>query len=156
MAQTSNFNILYGDGDQLNKLHVGIASATVLAPGDLVECTGGNAVAVDASSDNVTFAGVGLDYSANGSTAKYNVLLRGRGNVTVVSATYDIGDSLKYSAGANGTAWVLTKATAGADGIMWSLEYQSSAVTNLDVQWDSFIGVGGYGGGAGLWEKHAA
>jgi len=155
MATTSNVIIRHGEESELNKIKTAVGSSTVLARGDLIELTSGSAVAVNAAGDNATFAGVSVDLSESGETVKVGTLLRGICKITVTSTTYDIGDSLKYSAGANGTAWSLAKATSGADGIMWSREYQASSVTTLEVQWDSFL-VGGFGAAAGLWEKHAA
>src|SRR5574343_359867 len=126
MATTSNVRFLYGLDDQLNKLHIPVASATVLAPGDLLEYESGAVTVVDAAGDNVTFAGVCIDLSRNGDTAPVNVLLRGRVNIGIDSATTAVGTAMKYSSGANGTDWKLTAASSGADGIMWSLEYNAS------------------------------
>lgn len=156
MATTSNVRFLYGDSDQLNKLHFPVATATVLAPGDLVEYESGAITVIDGASDNTTFTGCSLDISRNGDTAMVNVLLRGRINITCVSATSAIGDAFKYYAGANGTDWSVTAATAGADGIMWALEYNASAVTDLDCHFDVFLIGAGIGGGAGTWEGFAS
>jgi hypothetical protein len=156
MATTSNVTILYGEDDALNKLHMPIASATVIARGDLMEYESGAVTVVDAAGDNVTFVGVSLDLSRNGDTDDVNILLRGKLNLTVASATYAIGKALKYSSGANGTDWVLTGATSGADGIAWSAQYKGSSVTNLDVFFDSFLVGAGIGSGSGVWEGFAS
>lgn len=156
MATTSNVRFLHGMDDQLNKIHVPVASATVLAPGDLVEYESGAITVVDGASDNVTFIGASMDISRNGDTAYVNVLARGRINIGCTSATSVIGKAMKYAAGANGTAWSVVAATSGADGIMWSLEYNGSAVTDLDCHFDSFLVGAAIGSGNGLWEGFAS
>ncbi len=160
MADTSNVRVLYGHqgaADPLNLCHFGILTGTVLAPGDLTCYTnaGGGAVAMTASSDNTIFRGICLDYSASGKTDPVQVLLRGRCTITTSSATYELGDALKYSAGANGTDWVLEAATSGAGGVFWSMEYKASA-TSLTVQWDSFLVSAGIGSGSSPWEAFAS
>lgn len=160
MANTSNVRILYGEngaGDPLNLVHIPILTGTVLAPGDLTcyASTTYGAVAMTASSDNTSFRGLSLDYSASGQTDPIQVLLRGRCTITTSSATYELGDALKYSAGANGTDWVLAAASSGADGTFWSMEYKASA-TSLTVQWDSFLVSAGIGSGSGPWEAFAS
>jgi hypothetical protein len=50
----------------------------------------------------------------------------------------------------------LTAATSGADGIMWSLEYNASAVTVLDCAYDAFAIGAGIGGGAGVFNGFAS
>jgi len=156
MATTSNVRFLYGEDDQLNKLHFPVASATVLAPGDLVEYESGAITVVDEAGDNTTFVGCSLDMSRNGDTAMVNVLLRGRVNIGIDSATTAVGTAMKYSSGANGTAWKLTAAASGADGIMWSLEYNASAVTVLDCAYDAFAIGAGIGSGAGVFNGFAS
>lgn len=156
MATTSNVRVLHGDADPLNKLHFEIASATVVAPGDLMEYESGAVTVVDAAGDNVTFVGVSLDLSRNGDTAPLNVLMRGRVNIGCTSATSVVGKAMKYATGANGTDWVLEAATSGADGIMWSLKYNASAVTSLDCHFDAFLIGAGIGSGSGVWEGFAS
>ncbi|MDD5109540.1 MAG: hypothetical protein PHC29_08620 [Candidatus Omnitrophica bacterium] len=154
-SRESNVVVKHGDHDPLNLLMLDVGSSTTVGFGDLIESTSGAAVAVDAAGDNATFAGVALDASESGETAKLRILTHGIVQLTVVSTTYDIGDALKYSSGANGTAWVLTKATTGADGIMWSRQYKSSAVTTLECHFNSQLVVTETAGG-GLWETLAA
>lgn len=156
MATKSNVRFLHGQDDQLNKLHFPVASATVLAPGDLVEYESGAITVIDGASDNTTFVGCSIDLSRNGDTAMVNVLLRGRVNIGIDSATTAVGTAMKYSSGANGTDWKLTAASSGADGIMWSLEYNGSAVTDLDCAFDAFAIGAGIGGGSGVFNGFAS
>lgn len=160
MANTSNVRILYGEngaGDPLNLVHIPILTATVIANGDLIKYvnTAGGAVAVGANTDNVYFRGVSLDCSRSGETDPIQVLLRGRCTITVSSADYELGDALTYSAGANGTDWVLAAVSSGAKGMFWSMEYKASA-TSLTVQWDSFLIGTSIGSGSGPWESFAS
>lgn len=157
MASTVSNNEIYaGTDNALNMLHFGVASATTLAPGDLVKCATGAVTCVSASSDNTAFVGLSLDVSENGETADVNVLLRGRATCGVDSATFTLGEALTYSSGANGTDWKLAAVSSGADGLFWALQYKSSAVTTLKVQWDSFMIGASLGSGAGLWEGFAS
>jgi hypothetical protein len=157
MASTnSNVEIYAGSNDALNMLHVPIASATTVAPGDLLKFSGGAAACVSASSDNTAFIGLSLDCSENGETQDINVLLRGRAIFTVTSAVYTVGEALTYASGANGADWALAAVTSGADGLFWSLQYNASAVTTLKVQWDSFFVGASIGTGSGFWEGFAS
>ncbi len=159
MANSSNVHITYGDSplNPLDALHYDIATATVIARGDLIKYSSGatGVQAVAANTDNTTFRGLSLDYSASGETYKVQVLHRGRCEVTVTSATYEIGDALTYSSGANGTDWALVGVTTGAKGMFWSLEYKASAATTLEVQWDSYL-IGISIGSSGPWESFEA
>jgi len=156
MATTSNVKILYGEDDQLNKLHIGVASGTVLARGDFLKYSTGAVTAVAASTDNEAFIGVSLDLSRSGDTADVNVLLKGRLNVGVTSATYVVGEALTYATGANGTDWTFASVSSGADGMIFSLQYKASAVTVLDVHINSFLIGTSLGGGSGVWEGFAS
>jgi hypothetical protein len=77
-------------------------------------------------------------------------------NIGVASSTSAVGEALTDSAGANGTDWTLAAVTAGALGVAFSLEYQASNVTDLDVHIDSFLIGTALGSGLGLWEGFAA
>jgi hypothetical protein len=154
MAETSNVKFIYIPDNGYDLEHFTIASATVLAPGDLTEITSGAAVAVNAASDVDTFGGLCLDYSANGQTTQVQVALKGVCQITCASDGYGIGQGLKYSAGANGTDWVVTGATTGEDAIMKSRTYSASDVTTLEADWDAHV-VGIATPGAGLFEASA-
>jgi hypothetical protein len=160
MAQTSNVRILSASPAERDTQYfpVTIATSGTIAPGDLVTFESTTIDLVDAAGDNVYFVGVSMQYkvSTYDDNGWLNVLLRGSVNIGVSETTYAPGQILKYNAGANGTSWVLEKATSGADGIMWSLEYQASNVTTLDVAFDSFLIGTGAGSGAGFWESPAA
>ena len=154
MATTSNVSVKHGTSDPLNKLHVPVASATVLAPGDFLLYSAGAVTCVTASTDNETFIGVSLDLSRNGDTAMVNVLLRGILNVGVTSAAYVVGEALTYAAGANGTDWTFASVSAGADGMVHSLQVKTDTV--LDVILDTFLIGASLGGGSGVWEGFAS
>jgi hypothetical protein len=156
MATTSNVSILHGEDNELNKLHVPVGTATVLARGDLIIYSGGAGIAMTANTDNTAFMGACLDLSRNGDTDDINVLLKGRLNITVSSSTYAIGEALTYNAGANGTAWVLAAVSSGAKGVAFSLQYKAANVTSLDVQINSFLVGISIGSGSGFWEGFAS
>jgi hypothetical protein len=160
MAQTSNVRILSASPAERDTQYfpVTIATSGTIAPGDLVTFESTTIDLVDAAGDNVYFVGVSMQYkvSTYDDNGWLNVLLRGSVNIGVSETTYAPGQILKYKAGANGTSWVLEKATSGADGIMWSLEYQASNVSTLDGAFDSFLIGTGAGSGAGFWESPAA
>jgi len=153
----SNVSILHGESDPLNKLVYDVSTSTAIGRGDLLKESSNVATVVTAVGDNDSFIGVSLDSHSTVKTAnKLNVLLRGRVNIGCASATYSRGDALKYNAGANDTAWSLTAASSGQDGIMWSIEYAASAVTDLDCAFDAFLVGAGIGSGSGHWEGFAA
>jgi hypothetical protein len=152
----SNVEIYEGNQDGLNKLHIPIATAVTVAPGDLIKTDGTTATVMTAASDNASFIGLSLDVSKNGDTIPINVLLRGRAIIGCTSSTYAIGEALAWATGANGTDWTVAAVTSGADGTFFSLEYKASAVTTLKVQWDSFLIGASIGGGAGRWEGFAS
>lgn len=154
MATTSNVRIKYGTEDELNKLHCPVASATVLAPGDLLLYSTGAVSCVTADTDQVTFIGASLDISRNGDTAMVNVLLKGILNVGVTSAAYVVGEALGYVSGANGTDWTLASVSSGAKGIAHSLQVKTD--DELDVIIDTFLISTSIGSGSGLWEAFAS
>lgn len=160
MATSSNVQVLHGDEISINKWNfpVTIATSGTIAPGDLITFETSTLDLVDAAGDNSKFLGVSLEYkvSTYDDNATCEVLLRGIVNIGVSSTTYAVGNALKYSAGANGTAWTLAKATSGADGIMWCMEYSASNLTDADCYFDSFLVGTGIGSGTGLWEGFAA
>lgn len=160
MAYTSNVHLKYGDKGELNllKFPVTIATSGTMAPGDLLTFETSTVDLVDNANDNDKFIGLSTEYKSStyDDNAWVMCCIRGICNIGVSSTTYAPGNALKYSAGANGTAWTLTKATSGADGIMWSIEYKSSAVTTLDCYFDSVLVGIGAGSGAGFWEGFAA
>ena len=159
-SDTSNVRITYGDGGSahpLDLLNFPILTATTVGKGDLIQYvnTAGGAIVVSANTHNVYFRGLSLSASKSGETDDINVLLRGRCKIGTSSGTYEIGDALTYSSGANGTDWVLAAVSSGAKGMFWSIEYKAT-VTSLNVQWDSFLIGTGIGSGSGPWESFAA
>jgi len=119
MATSSNVEIR--EYELCGVVDLPVGSSTVLAKGDLIDSSGGSAVAHQG--DNSYFVGVALEGSENGSVspiavatiAKVYTKLAASPTTSVV-----FGEACKYSAGANGTNWAVTKATA--EGIMWALE----------------------------------
>jgi len=121
MATSSNVEIREYDAMSVCKLSV--ASGTVLAKGDFIKYSAGNAVAVTAA-DNTTFAGIALEGSESGSVAPIAVATRAQFYIKVASTSTAaaFGNAFRYSAGANGTDWEVTKCTSGVSGITWALE----------------------------------
>jgi hypothetical protein len=154
MAVTSNITIT--GYDALTLVDVPIASATLVAPGDLINLASDLAVVVDAAADSDTFIGPSLHASLNGETFPIVVATRCTCRVTLASATaLDIGDGLIYSAGANGTDWTFAAdAGSGVDIIFWSMQQLDTAGTGpVKVFTDSREVVGARAAGAGLWDK---
>jgi|GEM_PF-1476423 hypothetical protein len=112
------------DVDTVSVVKIGVASATVLAKGDLVDASGATAPeAVAHSGDNSTFIGVAMEGSQSGEVNEISVATRCKIKIKVAASPTTnviIGDACAYSAGANGTTWEVTKATS--EGIMWALE----------------------------------
>ena len=121
MASKSNIKVLSFSKRNMDNFSVPKKASEVIAPGDPIEVNSGSAEVVD-SADNSVFLGISAQGSEAADTRDISVY-----GVCVVKAllvgTSDavvFGDAVKYSAGANGTAWSFTKDTA--DGIMWALE----------------------------------
>jgi len=129
--------------DELAVVKLAVGSSTVLAPGDLVDFDSGTTAAVAHSGDNSTFLGVAMEGSASGDVQEISIATRCKINIKVVSGSADavIGDAYKYSAGANGTEWTVTKATS--EGIMWALESISNGNYGLFLV-DSHCLAGGF------------
>jgi len=131
MATYSNVKIR--NFDPLAVIKAPVGSSTVVAPGDLIYLTGTTSGQVAkvmgtgsaASSGNTHFAGVALVGSESGDISPISVATRAVINIKIASSgsDSDIGAAYKFSAGANGTDWEVTKATALA--IMWAREYKS-------------------------------
>jgi len=129
MATSSNVEIVAYD--EIDVVKVAVATATVLAKGDLVDFTSGTTVLTAHSGDNSLFLGIAMEGSETGEVKEVSVATRAKIKITVVSGSSDavVGEAFKYSAGANGTAWTVTQATA--EGIMWALESISNGSAGL-------------------------
>jgi len=117
MAAHSNVRIRRDDVVGTKIVDVPVASATVFAPGDLVDLSGSTLVAH--TGDNSYFLGVALEGSPTGDISPISVARECVIRIKLVSGSADatIGKAVKYSAGANGTDWQVTVATA--EGIMY-------------------------------------
>lgn len=119
MATNSNIEIL--DYDPFQVMQVNIASATVLAVGDLVDLSGTtDGVGVANSGANATFLGVAMEGSASGEIKPISIARRCWIRAKVATTAATIGKSYTYSTGANGTDWSFAPATA--EGMMWAEE----------------------------------
>lgn len=121
MATSSN--VVVKEYDELTVVKMPVASGTVIAYGDLIKSSSGIAAVLD-SSANTYFVGVALDGSESGSVASIAIATNAvvQLKVASTSSAAAVGDAFKYSAGANGTAWQVTKCTSGVSGITWALE----------------------------------
>ncbi len=112
----------------LDRIASPVASTLALAQGDLVSYEANTTVAVDAATEDGTFLG----YMVNATIADQDepdqaiVGLRGIIEYDATSATYTIGEGLKY------TSKNAVVADGGSDTIAWSAEY-GTAQTRLDV-----------------------
>jgi len=141
MATSSN--VVIRDYEDLTVVKVGVATATVLAKGDLVDFTVSTSALTAHAGDNSIFLGVALEGSESGETKQVSVATRAKIKVKVVSGSSAAlpGEAFKYSAGANGTAWQVTQATE--EGIMWALEGVAAASSGL-FYIDSHVLSGGF------------
>ena len=144
-------NTIIRNFDPLSVIKVPVASATVIAPGDLIILTGATSNQVAqvvatgsvSTSGNTHFGGVALIGSESGSISPISVATRAvvRMEIDASGSDADIGAAYKYQAGANGTDWEVTKATAL--GIMWALEYKAQG-SNCDMLIDIHCLKGGF------------
>jgi hypothetical protein len=148
MAETSNVIILEGNEELRGSVYPTVASATVLAKGDLISASSGAAIAYAGDPD--IFLGVSNESSKNGETKKIKVYIQAVITIGCTAATYEFGDPMEYSSGANGTAWSLVKATTGENAIAWSRQYSASNLTTLEVMVDGYR-VGAALADKGLW-----
>lgn len=130
-------NIVLRDVDEIDVVKLKVATATVLAKGDLIDYSSGTAAAIVHSGDNSIFLGVAMEGSESGSVAEISIATRCKILIQIVSGDTDgtPGAAYKYNAGANGTIW--TVAIATAEGIMWALEpitAGSAGLFRVDVQ----------------------
>ena len=125
MASTSNILILSSPTELYEILEYPKAANEVIAQGDLLEENGSGAEVVD-SADNSVFIGVAVTGSTATDVDPISVMIRGVIQVQLAAAeTAAFGGALKYAAGANGTDWTFSAATA--EGIVWALEAISAA-----------------------------
>jgi len=128
-------NVKLRNFDPLAVIKCPVGSTTVVAPGDLIYLTGtttGQVAKVMATgsvytSGNTLFAGVAMDGSESGSITPIAVATRAVVGIKIGASgtASDIGAAYKFSAGANGTVWEVTKATAL--GLMWATEYAAQS-----------------------------
>lgn len=126
---STSSNVVIKEYDERCVVKLPVASATVLAAGDLIVATADTATtlkaaALSAASLYNTFVGVALGGSESGQVENISVATRARIAIKVVSTSGAalVGDAFYYSAGANGTDWQVTKCTSGVSGITWALE----------------------------------
>ena len=125
MASTSNIVILSSPTELYEILEYPKAANEVIAQGDLLEENGSGAEVVD-SADNSVFIGVAVTGSTATEVDPISVMIRGVIQVQLAAAeTAAFGGALCWTAGANGTDWTFSAATA--EGIVWALEAISAA-----------------------------
>ena len=125
MAASSNIKVLTNEYHLLHVIQYPKKASEVLAYGDLLEENGSGAEAVDSAANNV-FIGVCLTGRLAGDSRDIAVMMRGVINIQMAAGqSANFGNAIKYSAGANGTAWTFAKATA--EGIVWALETIATA-----------------------------
>jgi hypothetical protein len=97
-----NVKIRIPGDERLDLVAVPVASATVIAQGDLISYEGGLAVVLDAEAEDATFIGVAEQGSSVGETTPIAVWNKCIVDAPVTSAAYTIGASIGLNAG--GTA----------------------------------------------------
>ena len=127
MAASSNIKILTHPTSLLHVIQYPKKTSEVLAQGDLLEENGSSAEVVDSAANNI-FLGVCVVGSEASDIRDIAIMIRGVIKVQMTAGqSTSFGKALKYSAGANGTAWTFTEATA--EGIVWALETIATAST---------------------------
>jgi len=127
MAASSNIKILTNSTSLLHVIQYPKKTSEVLAQGDLLEENGSGAEAVDGTANNI-FLGVCMTGSLAADIRDIAIMIKGVIKVQLAAGeSASFGNALKYSAGANGTAWTFAAATA--EGIVWALEAISTAGT---------------------------
>lgn len=116
MATKSNITIRMED--PFNIVQVKVATAVVIARGDLVDFDGTD-VAIHAG-EAATFLGVAGEGSENGDTHDIPVLTRVQVSMLNNGTALVLGDAVVYNAGSNGVNWDVTKNVANA--IAWAAE----------------------------------
>ena len=125
MAATSNIKVLTHPTSLLHVIQYPKKASEVLAQGDLLEENGSGAEAVDGAANNV-FIGVCMTGREADDTRDLAVMIKGVIKIQMAAGqSLNFGNAAKYAAGANGTAWTFTKATA--EGIVWALETIATA-----------------------------
>lgn len=139
MATSSNVSIR--EWSEIDVIKMPVGSSTVLAYGDLIDSSGGSAVAH--SGDNSTFVGVAIDGSESGSVAEIAVATKAKISIKLSSSYGNavLGNACKYVAGANGTDWQVASATT--EGIIWALESITAGNSGLFLV-DSHSLTGGF------------
>lgn len=158
MATKSNVRLEILSNNPLDVIKLPVASATVLAVGDLLKgYTSDCVVAVSAANDSDAFVGLSNSLSRSGDTMDVEVLIRVIASVTLSSSTaLDAGDGLIYVAGANGTDWTFNVDTSGTNILAWAFEMQNTAGTGpVSVLFDSYMLSAGRASGDGFWEASA-
>ena len=106
-------------------LYLAIPSAVVVKVGEFLSWES-NAVAVlDLATEDATFIGMALGASASGETDKIPIATEFIADVTVASATYDLGAELKFSTDGS------LEASSSANGVANVIDYYSSAATTV-------------------------
>ena len=125
MAASSNIKILSSPVELYEVVDYPKKAAEAIATGDLLEENGLGAEVVDGA-DNNLFIGVAVKGSEAADTEPISVMIKGVIQVQLAAAeTASFGSALCYTAGANGTAWTFSAATA--EGIVWALEAITAA-----------------------------
>lgn len=110
------------------------ASTTVFDHGWLVSLESSNAVNLDAATEDATFIGVAITKHESGNTDNVTVCQDCVMEIDAVSAAYDTGDGVKYSAG-SATVDYKVAADGGANTIGWAHKVYSSA-TRIQVRFN--------------------
>ena len=126
MATYSNVDVRAYD--EIAVVKVEVASATVVAKGDLIEYSSAGTVGSVFASQVDYLIGVALEGSESGDTDYIPVATRAKISAYAVDAGY-LGDAYHYTAGANGTNWTFTNGTT--EGLMWALEDITASAYNL-------------------------
>ena len=127
MAASSNIKILTLPEKFIHVIEYPKATSEVIAQGDLLEENGSGAEVVD-SADGAIFIGVAVTGSLAAQIGPISVMIRGIIQVQLAAGeSSSFGKALKYTAGANGTDWTLSEATA--EGIVWAMETIATAGT---------------------------
>lgn len=132
MATKSNITIRLEDPFSI--VQVKVASAVVIARGDLIDFDGTDA-AIHAGEAG-TFLGVAGEGSENGDTHDIPVATRALVSILNQGAALVLGDAVDYRAGSNGVNWDVEKNVANA--IAWAAENNiasgAKGLFRIDIQ----------------------
>lgn len=113
-------------------LYLAPGSSTVIKAGEFLSWESNAIAIVDDPTDDAYFIGMALGASASGETAKIPITPAFIADVTVASATYDLGAGLKF-----GTDGSLESDGGTSDTVAHAWDYYASATTSIRARFDT-------------------